>query len=83
MKHSKKKGMIEVDIKPHINILSVLECENGIMTALRLPAGNELNLNCAVFTESFLEYCNSCEIKAELHCAKRTNILCADGAAFD
>lgn len=83
MKHSKKKGMIEVDIKPHINILSVSECENGIKVTLKLPAGNELNLNCAVFTESFLEYCNPCEIKVELHCAKRTNILCADGAAFE
>ncbi|MGN0638080.1 MAG: TIGR03936 family radical SAM-associated protein [Huintestinicola sp.] len=83
MKHSKKKGMIEVDIKPHINIRGVSECENGIMTELRLPAGNELNLNCGVFTESFLGYCNSCGIMAELCCAKRTNILCADGAVFE
>lgn len=83
MKHSKKKGMIEVDIKPHINILSVSECENGIKVTLRLPAGNELNLNCAVFTESFLEYCNSCEVTAELRCAKRTNIFCADGTLFE
>lgn len=83
MKHSKKKGMIEVDIKPHVNILSVSEWENGIKVTLRLPAGNELNLNCAVFTESFLEYCNSCEVVTELCCAKRTNILCADGALFE
>lgn len=83
MKHSKKKGMIEVDIKPHINLLSVSERENGIMTELRLPAGNELNLNCAVFTESFLEYCNLCGITAELYCAKRTNIFCADGEVFE
>ena len=83
MKHSKKKGMIEVDIKPHVNILSVSEWKNGIKVTLRLPAGNELNLNCAVFTESFLEYCNSFEVAAELCCTKRTNILCVDGTSFE
>ena len=83
MKHSKKKGMIEVDIKPHINILSISGCESGINAKFRLPAGLELNLNSAVLTDSFLEYCNSREIKTELCCAKRTNIFCVDGTVFE
>lgn len=83
MKHSKRKGMIEVDIKPHINILSISGCDNGLKAGYRLPAGLELNLNSAVLTDSFLEYCNSRGIKAELRCAKRTNIFCADGAIFE
>ncbi|MBQ5334265.1 MAG: DUF2344 domain-containing protein [Oscillospiraceae bacterium] len=82
MKHSKKKGMIEMDIKPYINILNVSEEDKGISAEYRLPAGNELNINSAVFTDAFLKYCVEKEINAELRCAKRINILCADGADF-
>ena len=82
MKHSKKKGMVELDIKPYINILQVNEDEKGISAEYRLPAGNELNINSAVLTDAFLKYCGENGINAELCCAKRTNILCADGADF-
>ncbi|MCI7767188.1 MAG: TIGR03936 family radical SAM-associated protein [Oscillospiraceae bacterium] len=82
MKHSKKKGMIEVDIKPHINILSVSEADMGITLEYRLPAGNELNLNSAVVTDAFLKYCGEVGINVELSCTKRTKILCSDGADF-
>ena len=83
MKHSKKKGMIEVDIKPHINMLSVSDSENGIIIRYRLPAGIELNLNSAVLTDSFAEYCSENNILEELICTKRTNIYCTDGAFFE
>lgn len=83
MKHSKKRGMVEVDIKPHINMLSVSDCEKGIIIRYRLPAGIELNLNSAVLTDSFAEYCAESNISEELVCTKRTNIFCADGAVFE
>lgn len=83
MKHSKKKGMIEVDIKPHINMLDVSDCENGIIIRYRLPAGIELNLNSAVLTDSFAEYCSEHNISEECICTKRTNIFCTDGTAFE
>ncbi len=83
MKHSKKKGMIEVDIKPHINMLDVSDWEKGIIIRYRLPAGIELNLNSAVLTDSFAEYCSERNIAEEYICTKRTNIFCADGTAFE
>lgn len=83
MKHSKKKGMIEVDIKPHINMLSVSDCEKGIIIRYRLPAGTELNLNSAVLTDSFAGYCSENNIPEELVCTKRTNIFCTDDTIFE
>lgn len=83
MKHSKKKGMIEVDIKPHINMLDVSDWEKGIIIRYRLPAGIELNLNSAVLTDSFAEYCSERNIAEEYICTKRTNIFCTDGTVFE
>lgn len=83
MKHSKKKGMIEVDIKPHINMLDVSDWEKGIIIRYRLPAGIELNLNSAVLTDSFAQYCSEHNIAEEYICTKRTNIFCTDGTAFE
>ena len=83
MKHSKKKGMIEVDIKPHINMLDVSDWEKGIIIRYRLPAGIELNLNSAVLTDSFAQYCSEHNIAKEYICTKRTNIFCTDGAVFE
>lgn len=83
MKHSKKKGMVEVDIKPHINMLDVSDWEKGIIIRYRLPAGIELNLNSAVLTDSFAEYCSERNIAEEYICTKRTNIFCTDGTVFE
>lgn len=83
MKHSKKKGMIEVDIKPHINMLDVSDWEKGIIIRYRLPAGIELNLNSAVLTDSFAQYCSEHNIAEENICTKRTNIFCTDGTVFE
>lgn len=81
-KHSKKKGMITVDIKPHLAISDVEKHPKGITVGFRMPAGNELNLNAGIFTDSFAEYCSKREIFAEVGCTKRTNILCKNGEAF-
>ena len=81
-KRSKKKGMITVDIKPYVEIKGVSEGDS-VYVDIRLPAGLELNLNAAIFTDAFAAYCAENNVKAELICAKRTNILCADGSAFE
>lgn len=81
-KHSKKKGMITVDIKPHITVKAVYEGSEGICVDFRLPAGNELNLNAALFTDAFAEFSGKREIICELLCTKRTNIFCRTGEVF-
>lgn len=82
MKHSKKKGMVSVDIKPHIVINRVCTNESGITVDLRMPAGNELNLNAGVFTDAFADFCGKKEIFVNLVCTKRTNIFCKSGEVF-
>ncbi len=78
-KHSKKKGVVKVDIKPHINILRT-ELSDGILrVVLRLPAGLGLNINANVFTDAFEEYS---KIKFTKICAERTKILCINGEDF-
>ena len=81
-KRSKKKGMITVDIKPYVEITGVSEGDS-VYVDIRLPAGLELNLNAAIFTDAFAAYCAENNVEIELICAKRTNILCADGTVFE
>lgn len=82
MKHSKKKGMIAIDIKPHITILDAEEEKEELKIRLRLPAGLELNLNSAIFTDAFTAYCVNKGFECKLICAKRTNIYCTNGEIF-
>ena len=83
LKHSKKKGMITVDIKPHVEIKDV-SVTNGLSQVMFvMPAGLELNLNAGIFTDAFAAYCEKNNKKAELICTKRTNIFCSDGSVFD
>lgn len=81
-KHSKKKGMVTVDIKPHIAVLDREMTDGGTLVQFRMPAGNELNLNAGIFTDSFLDFCGKSGIDATLRCTKRTNIYCTDGCEF-
>lgn len=78
-KHSKSKGMITLDIKPHINIISAEITENYFKISVRLPAGMELNINSNVFGDAFIKYCG-CEFSKIS--VKRTKILQKDGAEF-
>lgn len=80
-KHSKKKGETTVDIKPHIDFKGISN-EEGFEVCVILPAGNEFNINGAVFTGAFLEYCREHSVCTELVCIKRTNIYCKNGENF-
>ena len=76
-KRSKKKGMILMDIKPHITVNGISSRDGRTIVDMRLPAGNELNINAALFTDAFIG--NS---GGSLLYTKRTKILCADGGEF-
>jgi len=78
-KHSKKKGTVKVDIKPHINILSAEPFEDFLRVTLRLPAGSGININANVFTDVFSDYSKMAFAKI---CAERTKILCINGENF-
>ncbi|MBP5580782.1 MAG: DUF2344 domain-containing protein [Ruminococcus sp.] len=76
-KHSKKKGMVEIDIKPHITVTETTDRDDGTLVTLRLPAGNELNINAALFTDALTAEKGGC-----VRYTKRTKILCKDGSEF-
>lgn len=78
-KHSKSKGMILIDIKPHIDIKS--KCAEGELfrVEVRLPAGMELNINSNVVTEAFERFIG---LEFDKISAKRTKILKKDGSEF-
>lgn len=54
-KHSKKKGDILLDIKPYTEILSQNGDDSELTAEIRLPAGNELNINPSLFLDAFAE----------------------------
>ena len=78
-KHSKKKGMVTIDIKPHINVVEKSITEDSFHVTVRLPAGTELNVNSNVFSEAFTKYSGLEFAKISV---KRTKILRADGTDF-
>ncbi|MCM1523189.1 MAG: TIGR03936 family radical SAM-associated protein [Ruminococcus sp.] len=82
MKHSKKKGEVETDIKPYVDIRDISAAENGISVTFRMPAGSELNLNAGTLTDAFVSYCRARDITADILCTKRINILCKSGEKF-
>lgn len=76
-KHTKKKGMVEMDIKPHINVISKEVNENGVILIVRLPAGQELNINSNVFCDALRNFMGDMVIST-----KRTKILKENGEMF-
>ncbi|MGN1304710.1 MAG: TIGR03936 family radical SAM-associated protein [Oscillospiraceae bacterium] len=78
-KHSKKKGMILIDIKPNINVISKETSENCAVLTVRLPAGQELNINSNVFIEALQKYCSINDLEIS---TKRTKILKNNGEIF-
>ena len=78
-KHSKKKGMILIDIKPNINVISKDIGDNGVVLTVRLPAGQELNINSNVFIEALQKYCGIDDLDIS---TKRTKILKNNGELF-
>lgn len=78
-KHSKSKGTVRVDIKPHLNILGTELAEGALMVAVRLPAGLSLNINSGVFVDAFT---SASGIVFDKIYAERTNILLTNGENF-
>lgn len=78
-KRSKSKGTVKLDIKPHLNILSVETTANSMLVGIKLPAGLTLNINSNVFIDTFSEISN---IKFSRVYAERTNILCLNCEKF-
>lgn len=76
-KHTKKKGLVEMDIKPHINVISKEVNENGVILIVRLPAGQELNINSNVFCDALRNFMGDMVIST-----KRTKILKENGEMF-
>lgn len=69
-----KKGTSEVDLKPLITELSV-----GESITLRLPAGNDFNINPALLLEAYRAASGDEPRGVRI---VRTKILCADGSEF-
>ncbi len=74
-----KKGMKEIDIKPLITVLDMTALEDGVKLTLRLPAGNEGNINVSVVTDAFAKHA---EFPVLVRKVLRTKIFCADGKLF-
>lgn len=69
-----KKGVSEIDLKPLISELSV-----GERITLRLPAGNDFNINPSLLLEAYRAF--SGEELPRIRIV-RTKIFCADGSEF-
>lgn len=79
MKKTKRGGVKEIDLKPDTEVLS-LGIKNGSFTAvLRLPAGNEKNINPSLLTDAFIGQTN---VGAEVESVRRTGILSSSGEDF-
>lgn len=78
-KHSKSKGTVRVDIKPHIDILGTELAENGLIADIQLPAGLSLNINSGVFIDAFV---SASGIAFDKIYTERTNILLKNGDNF-
>lgn len=78
-KHSKKKGMILIDIRPNITLISCEKCGNSVVLTVKLPAGQELNINSNAFCDALQKYCGVENLKIS---TKRTKILKNNGDLF-
>ena len=74
-----KKGMKTVDIRPQITCDAAEEMPCGLRLHLRLPAGNEGNLNVSVVTDAFNSFT---ETPVLVHRVCRMQIFCTNGEVF-
>ena len=74
-----KKGMKELDIKPKITVTDVSASDGELHLTLRLPAGNEGNINVSVVTDAFAKFA---ETRVFVKNVLRTKIFCTDGGVF-
>ena len=83
MKHSKKRGMISLDIKKFCEVRGISDSgENSAVLDIILPAGNEMNINAGAVTDSFAAFCSEKNTEAEILYTERTKILCDGFAQF-
>lgn len=59
MKKTKKKGLKEIDIKPHILKVKVADYNNYIKCKILLPAGSTTNINPTLFINAYNEKYNA------------------------
>lgn len=69
-----KRGITEIDLKPCILSVSAGEC-----LTLKLPAGNDFNINPKLVLDAFEKYYSE---KIRVRRIVRTKIMCADGSEF-
>jgi radical SAM-linked protein len=74
-----KKGMKEIDIKPLITVEHTAAEDGVLHLTLRLPAGNEGNINVSVVTDAFAAFVGMPVLVREV---LRTKIFCLDGGLF-
>ena len=77
-----KKGMKTIDIRPQITQEAVSEEDGMLHLTLRLPAGNEGNLNASVVTDAFVSYAAGQNVPVLCRRILRTKIFCLDGKDF-
>lgn len=74
-----KKGIKTVDIKPAIEVVSIVADEGKVLLDMRLPAGTKTNYNPTLVIDAFKEYA---ENTFEILKIKRTGILCENNEIF-
>lgn len=78
-KRSKKKGEVIVDIKPSVDIMSMISDGKMLDMHMKLPAGNAFNLNVNAVLDAFSDKTG---ISLGINCIKRTKISAEDGSDF-
>lgn len=74
-----KKGMKELDIRAKITAERVVSEGNRLHLTLRLPAGNEGNINVSVVADAFQKFA---DVPIRTEQVLRTKIFCADDGLF-
>ena len=78
-KRTKKKGEVEIDIKPDVKILSLEREGDMVYVKLILPSGNDKNINTSVLIDGFKAYAGA---DIETIYTTRTKILTKAGESF-
>ncbi len=67
-----KRGEKEIDLKPDIKVLSYEEADGKTIISMRLPAGNDKNINPSLVTDLLLPMCSE---KTEILSVERIAVL--------
>jgi radical SAM-linked protein len=78
-KFSKSKGVITIDIKPHLYIDGIDDIDITHQINATLPVGSKLNINVNVLINSIAAFTLT---KSEIICAKRIDYLLNNGEQF-